>query len=409
MVTPFGLRPKGTVRVRALPLAEALVARGHGVTILVPPWDDPSAAGKDFEQNGVMVRQLALPTRAYVEVPHLTLQLLRGALAQKPDVLHAFKPKAYSGFVATAWWCLQKVRAVRAPLVMDSDDWEGWGGWNDHAPYSRLQKWLFAWQEQWGLRHADGVTVANRTLQSIVWSMGIPPARVMYVPNGSGTGWGTPEEAEVDALRTRLELGDAPVALLYTRFFEFDVLVLARRWAKIVAALPEARLLVVGKGFWGEENKFQAAMRELGVSESVIYVGWQPFEMLPAHFALARLMLYPMKDTLLNRSKCPVKLADMLQFGLPVIGERVGQVAEYLANNAGGLLVSPGDDEAFVAATLRLLRDPAQARALAQAGQTRFASHFDWPIQAKRVERLYERVVTSQSGSFRPECGIRGD
>jgi len=396
MITPFGLRPKGTVRVRALPLAEALVGCGHEVVILVPPWDDRSAAGREFEQNGVLVRQLSLPGRAAADLPYLTMQLLRGALAEEPDLLHLFKPKAYSGFVGTAWWVGQKMHKTRVPVIMDTDDWEGWGGWNDHAPYSWLQKRLFAWQERWGLRHADGVTVASRTLESLVWGMGVAPARVLYVPNGSGTRWTRPEEAQVDALRAELGLGDAPVALLYTRFFEFDVVNLARRWQKVVNALPEARLLVVGKGFWGEEVQFQRALTELGVIKSVIDVGWQAFERLPAHFALANVMLYPMRDTLLNRAKCPVKLADMLQFGLPIIGERVGQVAHYLADDVGGLLVPPGDDDAFVAATLRLLRDPTRAEAVGKAGQVRFEQEFDWPIQAKRVERLYESVVTNQ-------------
>ncbi len=394
MIAPFGLRPKGTVRVRALPLAGALVGGGHEVVILVPPWDDRSAAGQVFEQNGVRVRQLSLPRRAAADLPYLTMQLLRAALAEKPDVLHLFKPKAYSGFVGTAWWVGQKMRRTRVPVMMDTDDWEGWGGWNDHAPYSGLQKRLFAWQEGWGLRHADGVTVASRTLESLVWGMGVAPGRVLYVPNGSGTRWMRPKEAQVEALRAQLGLGDAPVALLYTRFFEFDVLNLARRWQKVVKALPKARLLVVGKGFWGEEVQFERALTELGVVESMIDVGWQAFERLPAYFALANLMLYPMRDTLLNRAKCPVKLADMLQFGLPIIGERVGQVAHYLADDVGGLLVPPGDDEAFVAATLRLLRDPAQANALGKAGQVRFEREFDWPIQAQRVERLYESVLT---------------
>jgi glycosyltransferase involved in cell wall biosynthesis len=384
MVTPFGLRPKSTVRVRALQLAEALVGRGHGVTILVPPWDDPASAGQVFEQNGVLVRQLPLSS-----VPQLTLRMVRETLAEQPDVVHAFKPKAYSGFAATAWWFLQRLRLTGVPLVMDSDDWEGWGGWNEQAPYSWLQKRLFAWQERWGLGHADGVTVASRTLESLVLSMGVPPKSVLYVPNGAGTHWAMPKPDEVEALRQRLGLREALVALLFTRFFEFDVSVLARRWAAVVKVLPTARLLVVGKGLMGEEKQFHAAMEALGASESVVDVGWQSFEALPAHFALAQVALYPMKDTLLNRTKCPVKLADYLQVGLPVVGEGVGQVREYLAGNTGGILVPAGDDDAFVAAILRLFRHPAEARRMGEAGKKRLATHFDWPIQAERVERFY--------------------
>ena len=47
LIAPFGLRPKGTASARALPLGQALAARGHHVRLIVPPWDDPSrAAGR---------------------------------------------------------------------------------------------------------------------------------------------------------------------------------------------------------------------------------------------------------------------------------------------------------------------------------------------------------------------------
>jgi len=36
MLGPFGLRPKSTMRRRALPLGKALVARGHGVIVSEP-------------------------------------------------------------------------------------------------------------------------------------------------------------------------------------------------------------------------------------------------------------------------------------------------------------------------------------------------------------------------------------
>ena len=54
-IGPFGLQPKGTMSVRALPLAKALVNRGHKVTVLIPPWDDPDRAGQTWEDNGVQI------------------------------------------------------------------------------------------------------------------------------------------------------------------------------------------------------------------------------------------------------------------------------------------------------------------------------------------------------------------
>jgi glycosyltransferase involved in cell wall biosynthesis len=390
MATPFGLRPRGTASVRALPLGQALAARGHQVTLLVPSWDDRASSGQSFEQGGVQVAHLHVPNRAAFDVPLLTLRLLRAARAEKPDVLHLFKPKAYTAFLGLLWRAARRVDTSRAPIVMDTDDWEGPGGWNDLSGYTPLQKRLFAWQEQWELRHSDAVTVASRTLESIVLSMGVPPSRLAYLPNGPGIAPAPPDPTEVESLHKTLGLPTgAPVALLFTRFWEFDEAQLARRWARVVAELPEARLLVVGKGLHGEEVRFRAELETLGVSNSVSDVGFQPLERLRAYFALARVALYPMSDTLVNRAKCPVKLADYMQAGLPVVGEAVGQVAEYLAGDVGGLLVPSGDDAAFVSATLRLLRDPEFAAIMGRAGQQRLATRFDWPIQAERAEALY--------------------
>lgn len=135
-VSPFGLQPKSTARVRALPLGAELVARGHQVTLLVPPWDDRANAGKTFTHRGVKVVQLPLPPHPILDVPVLTARLWQAIRAHHPDILHLFKPKVYSGFIGTGWWLTQKAGRTRVPLVVDTDDWEGKGGWNDVAPYS---------------------------------------------------------------------------------------------------------------------------------------------------------------------------------------------------------------------------------------------------------------------------------
>ncbi len=107
-----------------------------------------------------------------------TRRLVQRALDFQPDVIHCFKPKAYAGLAAWWLWQLKRVGRVKARLIVDTDDWEGAGGWNDLNQYSWAQKKMFAWQEQWGLTHNDGVTVASKALQSIVWSLGVKPERV---------------------------------------------------------------------------------------------------------------------------------------------------------------------------------------------------------------------------------------
>lgn len=391
-VGPFGLRPKGTVSVRALPLARALAARGHEVLVLVPPWDDREASGRVIEDGGVRVANLRVPTRPAFDVPVLTLRLARAVLAARPDVVHCFKPKAYSGLLALLWWGLRRVGAAQAPLVMDSDDWEGPGGWNELGPYPWWQKRFFAWQERWGLTHADRVTIASRALETLTWSVGVRPEAVCYLPNGPQS-WPTPDPDEVEARRAALGLAGRPVALLYTRFFEFDPARFAAIWARVLAAIPSARLLVIGRGLAGEEQVFRRAIEAVGAAESLVDVGWLPRETLPVHWALAQVALWPMDDTLVNRTRCPVKLTDLLGSGVPVVAEQVGQVGEYLAPEAGGVMVPPGSGDAFAAAAVSLLQSPDRAKALGNAGRERLTRSFGWPVQAARAEALYRELI----------------
>ncbi|HOV49577.1 MAG TPA: glycosyltransferase family 4 protein [Anaerolineae bacterium] len=384
MLGPFGLRPRGTMSVRALPLAEALAARGHAVTLLLPPWQNPEDAGRVWEERGVHLENLPLPRGipGWFQL-RLTQQLARRTRELRPDVVHAFKPKAYAGLAHLA---LRR----HFPVVVDTDDWEGPGGWNELAPYSPPLKRFFAWQERWGLRHAAAVTVASRALETLVWAQGVPPTRVTYLPNGV---------VEM-APRASGSPGGRPTLLLYTRFFEFD---LRRLWdvlRRVREARPAARVLVVGKGLFGEEVALLQLARDAGwqVAEGeaappdadLVYAGWVAPERLPELFAQAHVALYPFDDTLINRTKCPVKLLDLLAAGVPVVGEAVGQLQEFIQPGQTGILVPPGATEAFVQALLALLADPAQAQALGARAAEAVRARFSWTELAVRAEATYE-------------------
>ena len=389
-VGPFAMQPKRTVAVRALPMAKALAARGHEMLVLLPPWDHPADAGKEWVEGAVPIRNVRLPVRLPIlEHVVLTWRLLRAALRFRPDVIHCFKPKSYAGLTAWAVWQLKRLGCLRAQLVVDADDWEGAGGWNELGHYTWLQKRFFAWQERWGLTHCDAVTVASRALETIAWSLGIPPARVHHVPNG----W-SPEEVaapcpQAAELRQKLGIGDVPVALLYTRFFEFSSARALAIMRGVLDKAPGTQWLIVGKGLFGEEEQLLAMARERGLAKRIVYAGWVPPQQLPAYFALAQIAIYPFDDTLVNRCKCAVKLTDLLAAGVPVVADRVGQNREYIEDGASGLLVTPGDTGAFVSAVVRVLRDSELAAQLGAAAQERMRSEYAWRTLAENVERTY--------------------
>lgn len=389
-IGPFGLQPKATMSTRALPLAKALAARGFSVTVLIPPWDDPNRAGQSWVEEGVRVINVPLPPR-WPLLFHLwlTWRLVTRALALRPDTIHFFKPKAYAGLAHLALWALRSVLGLPLRLVVDSDDWEQ--AWNERLPYSSGQKRFFTWQEKWGLGHADAVTVASRALEELVVSQ--TPGRqghIFYVPNGCRPEL-SPAAARNSAneIRSHYGLEQAPVILLYTRFVEFGPDRIVNLARQVAARLPQARWLIIGQGLQHEEDTLQAALAQAGLSHVARFTGWVPAAELPAYFAAANVAVHPYDDTLLNRTKCSMKLVDLLAAAVPVVTDAVGQNTEYIEHSRSGLLLPPGDDRAFAEALVALLQEPHLQQQLGQAAAQRMQASYTWSVLSEMAERAY--------------------
>ena len=380
MVGPFGFHPKKTMRARAFRLARALVQHGHDVQMFMPPWHTPDKGNTYWLEDGVPIRYTPL-RGGYARI---TRRLIAETLAYQPEVVHCFKPKAYSGL--TAWWLWQFHRR-RLRLIVDGDDWEGWGGWNELEPYTKLQKQFFAWQERWGMRHCHVLTVASRALQTLAWAHRVSPQQVLYLPNGPGI-----EGSAANAAQKRAEfaLNGRPVLLLYSRLFEFNTERLVNVLAQVQIDLPDLAVLSVGAGLFEDDAAiFRSQLQAAGLSNAFIDAGWVAEAELPPLLAAADVGLYLIDDTLLNRTKCPVKLADMLALGLPVVAEAVGQVPEYVVQGQTGLLRESGDVEGLAADLLCLFEDVQLRQRMARAAQEHVQENFSWSRLALRLERAY--------------------
>ncbi len=394
-IGPFGLQPKGTMSARALPLARALVDRGHAVTVLIPPWDDPGRAGQVWQDGGVQVVNTPLPGGMLSRRPPLfhmllTRTLVTRALAIAPDVVHCFKPKAYAGLSHLALWQLRRRKGLSLRLVVDADDWEQ--AWNEVLPYSALQKKFFAWQERWGLGQADTITVASRALEELAISQaGVERGRIFYVPNGYyaevNSGFPDPPPG-LDNGQAGPEWEEGPTILLYSRLVEFRLNRIVSLVRLVAAQLPRARWLIVGRGLQGQEKTLAAKLAQAGLDQYVHFAGW-PVHQLAAYFKAADVAVHPYDDTLLNRTKCSVKLIELLAAGVPVVADAVGQNSEYIQHNRSGLLIPAEDDVAFSQALVTLLQSPKTQRRLGQAAARYIQYNFAWPRLAEIVERAY--------------------
>lgn len=388
-VCPFGLRPKATVSARALPMAVALGECGYEVALFVPPWDDPASAGQICQENGVSIVQVSIRGG-----PGATLlRLMKVTTSFDPDIVHFFKPKGYSAAVAQLLYVFRAF-SYRKPIVLDADDWEGYGGWNDLLPYPHWQKQLFAWQEQWAFRHADALTVASEALHTIAWSMAVPPQRVFIVPNALPAPLPPPDPATVLAVRKRHNLGNEDeVVLLYTRFVEFPPSWPVSFLQLLRSLRPRAKLLVVDVGLYGQAEVLRHEAARVGLADDVVLVSWPGREALPAYVKAANVAIVPFNDSLVARTKSSVKLLELMSLGIPIVASAVGENSAYLGHGSAGLLIDDSlDCASWSVAVAGLLADPVRARLFGEAAAERICQHYLWSQMVKKVEAAYESV-----------------
>ena len=426
-VAPFALEPKGTTSARMMPLAQALAGRGHLIRVVVPAWDDPSVSvgeegvdwigihsreGSTTPSSSVSIVTLGMP-KERPRTLALTYKLVQWALQPppgpvsgpsgsarhskrdyefRPEVVHVFKPVGYSGLAGFA------LSGLRVPWVLDTDDWEGPGGWADVNPYSPAQKLALTVQDALLPRLAGAVTAASRTLEARSWSFGLPRERVFYMPNGV---WGAKYGAWA-RLAHGADTVQAPappegvlhrgsVVLVYTRFVEFPYMWLLDILERVGEQHPEARMLVVGSGFFGEEDELRVEASRRDLDDKLVILGRVPEERLPAYLALGDVALYPMEDNLINRAKSPVKVLEPMLMGLPVVAHRVGQAAEFIGD--AGVLVPPGDIEGLAGAVSALLSDRARCKRLGDKARERVWRDFNWEKLSLTAEAAYAAAL----------------
>lgn len=396
-VAPFGLGQKTTVWARTLPLAAALTRRGWQTLIAIPPWDTPADAGKRWQQEGVTLANVALNGG----LPAITYRLLHEIRRFQPDIVHIVKPRAHAGLVQWLLW--QMPRRCRPALCLDLDDWEqAWAPINAYPP--PVARFL-AWQEEWGIRHADAITTASRWLEAKarVYNPGAP---VCYLPNGITPVGPEMVNGEADARPavTSANSGEpltsqphpSPVVLFFTRFVEVTPAWLGAFWQALHTLAPAARLVMAGAPVQpGLDAPFCAALAAAAprAAAQVIWLGYVPRVTQPALYAATTAAIFPAAPTPLQEAKCSVRLATTLLEGVPVVASAVGEQAHYGAAGAARLVPADAPPAAFAAAVAAVLADPARQIALSTAARARLTTEYAWPRLGSRLNDFYATVL----------------
>jgi glycosyltransferase involved in cell wall biosynthesis len=340
-------------------LARGLAARGHRVLVVTRPSERwaREAAEAGFRHHGVF-RSPADPFGA--------VRLGRLIRTGEIQLVHAHKG---GGRTLTLF---ARLFGPRPPLVVN------------RGVTFRLS--LGGRLVDTGSRVAAVVAVCEAIKRDLV-AQGMPPGKVEVVYSGTDTHRFDPERVTGDP--TRRELGLPAGAPLVTQVGvretkgNDDVL---RAFARIRAARPDARLLLVGAR--PEKRPPLATLTAaLGLAGAVTV--WPYRDDVPEILAATDVSV----DGSHVGHGITGALRESLAMETPVVATDAAGNPELVLPERTGLLVPPRDPAALAAAVLRLLGDPALAQALGRAGRRWVRERFSTEAKVQRLEGLYRRLA----------------
>jgi glycosyltransferase involved in cell wall biosynthesis len=376
----FGFKPKGTIQGRAYPMAVELVRQGHEVTIFVTPYDNLDESGQQWVQEGVHIKGVKAGSTA-LSYPGLLLGLLRAVKDYRPELVHIFKPKGFAGAAGAYLW----IKGFRN-VVLDCDDWEGWGGFNDIKPYPWILKEYIDRQERWMMRSMPAVTVASRALLDRVHEVRGKPSGVYYVPNCGASAENRKAQDAARALsqaeaRRRLNLPEGLIIFYNGHFEPGDDIMLFCRTATPVAERNHAAIVFVGDG--PDLPKVKEFFSQ-HPNVKVYFYPRLPYDQFVLSIWASDITAFPYPDNPVHRSKCSLRVIDYMAMGKPVITSAVGQNKEYIVDGESGILAPAENECAFSGQLEMLLRDPELRSRLGRNAERRVREKFSWsgePLQ----------------------------
>jgi len=182
-----------------------------------------------------------------------------------------------------------------------------------------------------------------------------------------------------------------PVVLFVGRFVEKKGLGdLLEAMARVQAAVPAARLLVVGDGAGRREHEDRA--RRLGLDAT--FAGWLAPDEVARRQRTARVLCVPSRRAANGDAEgLPTVIPEAGAQGLPVVGTRHSGIPEGVGEEARARLVDEGDVEGLARELVAVLTDDELQRRLSAEARAHVARDFDPRRQADELEAIYDEAL----------------
>jgi glycosyltransferase involved in cell wall biosynthesis len=354
VVNPIGLPPLALGRYRALADLPQVAEEG-GVTVHRPHFTLLPRIGARRNAAAIARAVLQLAQQLHAETPF--------------DILDAqfFFPDGPA--VATLARELQLPFSIKAR----GSDITFWGGQN----FARTQMVEAA-------RAAKGLLAVSHDLAREMAVMGMPTDKITVHYTGLDRDRFRPFDHPQLRRQLSEELGfampdKAPLLACVGALIERKGQAIAIR---ALAAIPEARLVLIGKG--EDEAALRVLAQREGVASRVFFAGSIDHDLMPLLLSAADVMVLPTANEGLANA-----WVEALACGTPVVTCDVGGARELIRPDTAGRLVAR-TPEGVAAGVNAILADPPARTAVAALTES-----FSWDANAAALAAHYERLVAA--------------
>ncbi len=341
----------GGVHVITEALARGLSARGHTVTVFGAP-------GSILEERMRGVAPFE-PILTGMDLHPLTLWRAMKALKRhRADVVLAMMKKDVRLTVPAA-------RMSGIPSVVRYANDRPLTGWiYDRAIFGGLP----------ALHVANSNATRDTLLKSAPW---LGENRAIVIHNGVDPA-PIDEAAAVDLVLPPGSIVVGFAGRLETRKGLFDLM---RAWPQVAAEVPEAHLVIVGRG--PDEARAREA---LGDSPRVHWLGYRSD--VPGLLKAFDIAVVPS-----HWEGFGLVAAEAMIAGLPVVAANASSLPEIVVDGEHGLLVRPRDPSSLAGALISLARDPVKRREMGERGRESALVRFGMDRMIDAFEGVLQSLV----------------
>ena len=226
---------------------------------------------------------------------------------------------------------------------------------------------------------ARKIIALNTAIKAHLVAMGADENKINIIPNAIDTHLFSPNRKNF--LETKWGISH-PVILFVGRLVEDKgVKYLLRAFSEVVQEIPDAKLVIVGKG--PQEKELKKLQESLGLTH-VFFLGKVETKFMPNIYAGCDVLVLPSIHEPFGNV-----VIEAMAAGKPVIGSYIGGMKDTIIHGVTGYHVPPRNAEQISNFLVRLLSDVALREKLGRSSREKAVADYNEEFVISKIEKIY--------------------